>query len=92
MRTLTDAQDEFGATVRPDQDLIWDRGWMETDDWWIVFYNTRRYYETQNPLFGLAGNAPFVAPKDGGATFHLRTNTSIESQLEEHGQRILAEA
>jgi hypothetical protein len=90
VRTLEDARAEFAAGVRSDEDLVWDRGWLETDDWWIVFYNSRDFYETGNPLRGLAGNGPFVAPKDGGATFFLRTNTSVEAQLGELGQRIIA--
>lgn len=90
VRTLDDARAEFAAGLRSDEDLVWDRGWLETHDWWIVFYNGREFYETQNPLFGLAGNGPFVAPKDGGATFFLRTNTSVEVQLSDFGQRIIA--
>ncbi|MCS6550608.1 YrhB family protein [Curtobacterium flaccumfaciens] len=90
MRTLKDAQDEFAKEVRTDEDLIWDRGWIETDDWWIVLYNSRKYYETQNPLFSLAGNGPFVAPKDGGACFTLQANTSVESQIEQRGQRVIS--
>lgn len=90
MRTLKDAQDEFAKGVRADEDLIWDRGWIETDDWWIVLYNSREYYETQNPLVSLAGNAPFVVPKDGIACFALQTDTSVESQIEERGQRVIS--
>ncbi|WP_368859399.1 YrhB domain-containing protein [Curtobacterium citreum] len=90
MRTLKDAQDEFAKEVRADEDLIWDRGWIETDDWWIVLYDSREYYETQNPLFSLAGNVPFVAPKDGGVCFTLQTNTSVEAQIEERCQRVIS--
>lgn len=90
MRTLDDSRAEFAVGLRSDEDVVWDRGWLETDDLWIVFCNTRAYYETRNPLFGLAGNGPFVAPKDGSATFFLRTNTSVEAQLSDFGQRIIA--
>ncbi|NUU12154.1 YrhB domain-containing protein [Curtobacterium flaccumfaciens] len=90
MRTLKDAQDEFAKEVRADEGLIWDRGWIETNDWWIVLYNSREYYEAQNPLFSLAGNGPFVVPKDGSACFTLQTYASVESQIEERGQRVIS--
>jgi len=90
MRNLKDAQEQFAKEMRADEDLIWDRGWIETDDWWIVLYNSREYYEAQNPLFSLAGNGPFVVPKDGSACFALQTNTSVESQIEERGQRVIS--
>lgn len=92
MRTLEDARNEFAKGLRAEEDLVWNRGWIETEDWWIVLYNSRKFYETQNPLYSLAGNGPFVAPKNGAATFYLRSNASVEAQLREHGQQIIAQS
>lgn len=88
--TLEDARAAFVAQAQRPNDLVWDRAFVETEDWWIVLYNNRAVHETGNPLLGLVGNAPFVVPKDGSAPFRLRTNTSIRSQLAELRQSVLS--
>lgn len=89
--TLAEARQRFVAETGNEdlRDLVWDRAHIETEDWWIVLYDSRAWYETGNPLLCLAGNAPFVVPKDGSPTFRLRTTTSVEAQLADVGQRVL---
>ncbi|WP_139195143.1 YrhB domain-containing protein [Curtobacterium sp. MCBA15_001] len=91
--TLAEARQRFVAETGDGnlRDLLWDRAHVETEDWWIVLYDSRAWYETGNPLLRLAGNAPFVVPKDGSPSFRLRTTTSIEAQLADVGQRVLGQ-
>lgn len=90
MLTLQDAQDVFAAQRSGQIEVIWDRDWLETDDFWVLFHDGREAYETGNPLLGLAGNAPFVVPKDGGAPFRLNTATDPVKQLRQLGQHVVA--
>lgn len=90
MLTLEDARRTFALQLRPGQDLVWDRDHIETIDWWLVFYNTRAYYETDDDLLSLVGNGPFVVPKDGSPAFKLGTATSPQQQIADAGQQIVS--
>ncbi|WP_288468241.1 YrhB domain-containing protein [uncultured Curtobacterium sp.] len=87
--TLADARERFVAEHADVRDLVWDRAHVETEDWWIVLFDSRAWYETGDVLLRLVGNGPFVVPKDGSPSFRLHTATSIEAQLAEAGQRIV---
>ena len=53
---------------------------LESEHYWVFFYNTVEYWETGDDLASLAGNGPVVVPKDGG---ELRWMTSVRSPEEQ---------
>lgn len=65
MRTLHDARELFRADPPFDlEQIFWDRSHYETDQSWLVVYNSRAYFETGDSLFGLAGSVGLHVPKD----------------------------
>jgi hypothetical protein len=89
MASLDAARARFGAEAAHSDDVVWDREFIETPDLWIVLHNSRAFYETGNPLFALAGNAPYAVPKNGDEPFILETSRSIQEQLSERSQGVL---
>lgn len=89
MITLSEAREVFAQLVTPDEELIWDKNHIETTDWWVIFFNTRAYYETGDPFFGLVGNGRLVVPKSGSTRFDLGTGVSVEKQIADAGQEII---
>jgi hypothetical protein len=89
MLTLEDARGVFAAQLTSGQDLVWDRDYIESEDWWLIFYNTRAFYETDDDFLSLVGNGPFVVPKDGRTPFKMGSATSVEQQLADEGQSIV---
>ena len=50
---------------------------------YVFFYNTRAFWETRDPMQGLAGNGPILVKTSGEAVV-LPTNQSIERSLQDH--------
>jgi hypothetical protein len=65
MRSLADARAIFTADPPADlSEISWDRAHCETDQSWLVLYNSRKYLETGDSLHGLAGSVGLLVPKD----------------------------
>lgn len=50
---------------------------------WIFFYNTKRYIETKEIIYHLAGNAPIFVNKVTGTLTSIGTNKPLRVQIEE---------
>ena len=51
---------------------------------WIFFYNTKKYIETGDFKYMLAGNAPLIVDKDSGKVHETGTAHPIEYYIEEY--------
>ena len=49
--------------------------------WWVQGYQSRAFVETGNPLRALAGNGPYVVPKDGSEPFALSSAEAAAVQM-----------
>lgn len=54
---------------------------LESESYWVFFYDTVEYWTTGNDLLALAGNQPIVVPKNGGPISYLSTALDPEDQL-----------
>ncbi len=67
-----------------------DDGWVVLDehtierDWgWVFFYDSRRYLETGDLSFAVAGNAPYLVRRADGAVFETGTAFPVEHYIED---------
>ena len=66
-----------GLTLLPEETVEKEYGW-------VFFYSTRRYVETGDELYSLAGNAPFLVTKNSGELHVFGTARPLEDYLEEY--------
>ncbi len=72
---------------RPDNEfVIVDAATREEDFGWVFFYNSKRYLETRDILFRIAGNGPIVVDGVTGAITLLGTAGGVAHQLSEYRQ------
>lgn len=87
-------QDHLAAMPVPSPDDEWvildeytiERGWG-----WVFFYDSRRYRETGDIHFAVAGNAPYFVRQSDGAVFEAGTALPVEDYIadfEAGGHRI----
>jgi immunity protein 35 of polymorphic toxin system len=63
--------------------IIIENATIEKDCYWVFFYNTRSYLESENLSFALAGNSPFIIDKIHGDIYETGTAYEIEFYLNE---------
>lgn len=51
---------------------------------WVFFYNTRRFAETSDPEWGLAGNAPLIVDRETGALNVTGTAHPVDYYLDKY--------
>ena len=56
---------------------------------WIFFYTSKRWLETSETRFAVAGNAPFLVSRDTGQVHVFGTANSIDRYIEEYEQALL---
>lgn len=56
---------------------------LESSNHWVFFFNSVAFIESGDFGHALAGNAPIVVPKGGGAVTRFFTGRSPEEQLAE---------
>lgn len=56
---------------------------IEKDLGWIFFYNTKAFSETNDPKYGLFGNAPIIVDKEDGSLHYTGTGLPFEEYVEE---------
>ena len=49
----------------------------------VFFYNTKRYWETQDFMASLAGNGPILVLRDDGKVVELPANQTVEASIRE---------
>ncbi|UMY66463.1 MULTISPECIES: YrhB domain-containing protein [unclassified Flavobacterium] len=50
----------------------------------VFFYTSKKYLETQEDIYGIAGNAPFLVEKNTGNIIEFGTNRSEAYYLAEY--------
>lgn len=78
---LAELREEFGPTVELDESAI-----IEKDYGWVFVYNSKKYFETRDPLDGLMSNTPFIFTRDGKKCF-LIVRLPMKEAIEEAEQR-----
>jgi hypothetical protein len=84
-RQLAMAKILAGWSVPGDEPEINDAATLEEDFGWVFIYNSKRYFETKNILFTLAGNGPVIVDKDSGEVTRLGSAGGVEHQLNSIG-------
>ena len=53
---------------------------------WVFFFNSRRYVETRNLSYALAGNGPLIVDRRDGSIHQMSTAYSLESSIRAYAQ------
>jgi hypothetical protein len=61
--------------------VVLDEHTIEKPYGWIFFYNTRRYVETGDFIYGLGGNGPLVVESSTGRISRLGTARPLEDEI-----------
>jgi hypothetical protein len=74
------------------------RDWVVLDErtiertWgWVFFYNSKRYLETREIRYALAGNAPYIVNRYTGALSVTGTAHPIEHYIAEYEQSLASQ-
>jgi hypothetical protein len=71
-------------SVRDDEPSIADDATREENAAWIFFYNSKRFHQTKELSFRLAGNGPVMVDKDSGEVAMLGSAGGVEHQIAEY--------
>jgi hypothetical protein len=67
-----------------DSAVIVDSATIERDFGWVFFYQSRRFLETRDPIWKLAGNAPYIVNRLDGALHVTGTARPIEEYIAQY--------
>lgn len=62
---------------------------IEKDLGWIFFYDSKAFVETQDPKYGVFGNAPIIVDKENGSLHITGTGKPFEEYIEEFRRKKL---
>ena len=88
---LKDAQEARGLAERHLAELpesasielaILDEHTMETEFGWLFFWNSKKYHETGEFQYALAGNAPLIVDRRDGSVHETSTAYPAEEIIE----------
>ena len=82
-RELAMAKIRSRWSVRDDEPSIADDATKEEDFGWVFFYNSKRFHQTNEFRFRLAGNGPVIVDKRSGEVSMLGTAGGVEHQIAE---------
>jgi len=70
----------------PDDDeiIILEQDTIDKPWGWIFFYTSRKWYETNDIDYAIAGNAPIIVEKETGKLYETGTAYSIEHYIENY--------
>jgi hypothetical protein len=54
---------------------------IDKNDYWVFFYNSKKFFETGDFSFALAGNSPLIVDKFEGKIYETGTAFPIEHYL-----------
>jgi hypothetical protein len=57
---------------------------IETDFGWVFFWNSKKYVETNEVRYALAGNAPLIVDRRDGSIHETSTAEPIEEMIERY--------
>jgi len=70
-------------SIAEDEPLMSDEV-REEDFGWVFFYGSRRFAETGDFRYAIAGNGPVVVERESGAVLMLGTAFGVDYQLNEY--------
>lgn len=79
------AQEQLRKMEKPDLPFaINDSKTLERPFGWVFFYNSKKFIETRDIRYQLAGNGPIVVNKHSRAVTVLGTNKPVQALIEEY--------
>lgn len=82
--TLVTAKINANYDIDDDDLIIIDDLTIEKDYGWIFFYNSKRYLETEDISYLIAGNSPILVEKEHGSIYELGTAFPVDEYLEHY--------
>jgi hypothetical protein len=71
--------------MAPPTDLvILDEHTVEADFGWVFFWNSKRYAETGDFVYALAGNAPLIVDRRDGSVHETSTACPVEQIIDDY--------
>lgn len=67
-----------------DEIIILDEATIEKPWGWVFFYTSRKWFETKDIKYAIAGNAPIIVEKDTGKLITTGTAHSIEYYIQNY--------
>ncbi len=64
-----------------DEIVVVDDATMEKSWGWVFFYTSKKWQETRETKYALAGNAPLIVERDGGKIVSTGTAKPIDSYI-----------
>lgn len=77
--------------IEGDEPVILDEFTIEKDFGWVFFYQSRKYIETKNFRFQLAGNAPIIVNKFDGSLNYTGTAYETDHYIKEYENQLIRE-
>jgi len=70
--------------IDDDELIIIDDLTIEKDYGWIFFYNSKRYLETEDISYLIAGNSPILVEKENGSLYELGTAFPVDEYIKQY--------
>ena len=77
-----------GWRIDGDEPIIFDEHTIERDWGWVFFWGSRKFEETQDFKYALAGNAPILVKCVDGSAHFTTTAIPVEEYLEENADEL----
>lgn len=74
--------------VENDEPFIFDESTIEKDFGWVFFYDSRRFIETEEFSYCLAGNAPIIVNRFDGSAHFTGTAYDTEQYITEYEKNL----
>jgi hypothetical protein len=68
--------------------VIMDSEMIERDWGWVFFYQDKKYLETGNAIYSLAGNAPYIVNRHTGEIIETGTAKPIEEYICKYEEKL----
>ena len=70
--------------VDGDELIVVDEATIEKDYGWVFFYTSRRFLETGDICYMVAGNGPIIVDRQNGTMIQLGTALPVKEYIEEY--------
>jgi hypothetical protein len=70
--------------VDGDELIVVDEATIEKDYGWVFFYTSRRFIETGDICYVVAGNGPILVDRQNGTLIQLGTALPVEEYIEQY--------
>ena len=66
--------------------VILDEHTIETDFGWVFFWTSKKYHETGDFQYAVAGNAPLIVDRRDGSVHATSTADPVEKIIDDYGK------